>query len=343
MNSHALLLGLTAGLLAACSNPDSRADLAGGILPPPLALEGTAFEAADNTPLEVVAPLELPGLRHVYHLSGQIITGAEPADPEALRHIARLGVQTILSVDGKIPDVETAEALGMRYVHVPIQYVGMTDDELMKIAKTFRELEGPFYVHCFHGKHRGPAAGAVGRVVLDGVPRDRAIAEMRQWCTTSSKYEGLYSTVAMTDMPTPAETAAYEFDFTSQDRPDGVRAAMVSLTRNWDNIKLLHERDFAVDPEHPDVDPLQEVTQLYQHLDSMTHLPESNDWNPDYRTWFDESYTASERLMRALSETSMADAEGDTPLAADSLATANAAFGVLSANCTACHDVYRNN
>lgn len=195
-------------------------------------------------------------------------------------------------------------------------------------------------VHCFHGKHRGPA---VGRVVLDGVPRDRAIAEMRQWCTTSSKYEGLYSTVAMADMPTPAETAAYEFNFTSQDRPGGVRAAMVALTRNWDNIKLVAKHGFAVDPEHPDVDPLQEVTQLYQHLDSMAQLPESTDWNADYRTWFDESYAESERLMRALTKTSMADAEGDNPLAAERLADADDAFQALSANCTACHDVYRNN
>ena len=63
--------------------------------------------------------------------------------------------------------------------------------------KTFRELDGPFYVHCFHGKHRGPAAAAaLGRIAVDGVPREQAIAEMRQWCGTSEKYEGLYRTIA---------------------------------------------------------------------------------------------------------------------------------------------------
>ena len=48
---------------------------------------------------------------------------------------------------------------------------GINEDEIAMIAKTFREVEGPFYVHCYHGKHRGPAAAAIGRVALDGLGR----------------------------------------------------------------------------------------------------------------------------------------------------------------------------
>ena len=46
-----------------------------------------------------------------------------------MKRLADMGVKTILSVDGKTPDVEAAKKLGMRYVHVPIQYRGITESE----------------------------------------------------------------------------------------------------------------------------------------------------------------------------------------------------------------------
>ena len=124
---------------------------------------------------------------------------------------------------------------------MPIQYKGITEDQILQIAKTFRELEAPFYVHCFHGKHRGPAAAAIGSVALDGLDRDTAIAEMRQWCSTAQKYEGLYATVATADIPTADETAAFEFDFTSSHQFTGMRDAMITLTRSWDEVKLIRK------------------------------------------------------------------------------------------------------
>ena len=45
-----------------------------------------------------------------------------------MRLIADMGVKTILSVDGKIPDAEEAAKYGIRYVHVPIRYGGITND-----------------------------------------------------------------------------------------------------------------------------------------------------------------------------------------------------------------------
>ena len=150
-----------------------------------------------------------------------------------------MGVKTILSVDGKPPDAETAAKLGMKYVHVPIQYKTITPEETAEIAKTFRELEGPFYVHCYHGKHRGPAAAAVGRVVLDGASREQAIAEMRQWCGTSQKYEGLYRVIATGDLPAEAETRKLAWSFPARHSAGGLKGMMVEGSRAFDNLKDL--------------------------------------------------------------------------------------------------------
>lgn len=337
MNKTSLLLLV---LLGCSTAPESRDSVTSSSAPrpaDPLPLGGSAYEAAGEVGLPEVPPSEQPGLHNVYKLSDNIISGAEPADEEALATIASWGVETILSVDGKVPDHETAEELGMRYVHVPIQYSGIERDELLKIAKTFRELEPPFYVHCYHGKHRGPAGAAVGRVVLDGVPRDRAIAEMRQWCATASKYEGLYSTIATADLPADEETASFDFDFSPAHSFEGLRGAMVQMARKWDLLEAAERRDWAPDPDHPDVDVLQEATQLHQVYEATSNLEEIRAYPDDFRAWLEDGRSGAEALVRALEERSMA-----AQPATEALAAADTAYTRLAESCADCHTGYRN-
>jgi protein tyrosine phosphatase (PTP) superfamily phosphohydrolase (DUF442 family) len=342
MTNHLLilcgLLGLTA--VAACAgDAPKRAQVSDPAVPPPLQLSTTAYQAAAVIELPAVAPTELPGLHHVYRLSDQIISGAEPVGVESFEELRAMGVKTILSVDGKVPDHEKAAEYGLRYVHVPIQYSGITDDELAKISKTFRELDGPFYVHCFHGKHRGPAAAAVGRVVLDGVPRDQAIAEMRQWCATSSKYEGLYKTVAVAHIPSTAQTKTYEFEFEPAHQFTGMRSGMIAMPRTWDKIKELKKNDWRVDPEHPDIVPLQEAMQLHQLYTSLSQLDEMKSYADDFRRWMEQGRAGSERLQRALSNCSQ---EEDSFAAGDWRAEALEAYEAIADSCSSCHAVYRD-
>jgi protein tyrosine phosphatase (PTP) superfamily phosphohydrolase (DUF442 family) len=333
------LLFLALFPLACTTEPAPRSSLGEvrGEVSPPLALEGSAYEAAARVSLPEIPPGEYAGLHNVFALSDSIISGDEPADRGALERIASWGVKTILSVDGKAPDADTAEQLGMRYVHVPIQYKGIERDELLKIAKTFRELEGPFYVHCFHGKHRGPAAAAMGRVVVDGVPRDRAIAEMRQWCATSSKYEGLYDAVARADIPTPAETAAFDYGFDPEHSFEGLRAGMVLMARAFDGVKLADKSDWLVDPDHPDIDPLQQATQLSQLFELVAHQDQMASWQDDYRDWMEQGRAGAEQLVGALSNSSQDRvSEESWRLAAED------AYALVAESCASCHSTYRN-
>ncbi len=301
---------------------------------PALPLDGTAYDAALKVTLPPESPQESAGLHNVFRLSPSIISGSEPDGPEALIELESLGVRTILSVDGKVPDAEAAAQLGMRYVHIPIQYKGMTQAELAKISKTFRELEGPFYVHCFHGKHRGPAAAAVGRIVLDGVGRETAIAEMRQYCGTASKYEGLYRDIATADIPTAEATRALEFDFPAQELPEGIVGLMVPISRANDNLDALDERAFSPDPEHPDVDARNEAEKLLQSFAAALRLEEVEQGAADYRGWFQAAHDDTAQLLLALERAR----QGEAGAAAD----ASKSWAAVKASCTDCHKAYRD-
>jgi protein tyrosine phosphatase (PTP) superfamily phosphohydrolase (DUF442 family) len=297
-------------------------------------LSGTAFDAAASRKLPETPPQEPHGLHNVYRLSDRIISGSEPHGEEALKAIAAMGAKTVVSVDGAMPDVETAKKYGLRYVHIPIQYSGITEDEVRRLSKTFLDLPGPFYVHCFHGKHRGPAAAAVGRVVLDKASRETAIAEMRQWCGTSAKYEGLYRTIATGAMPTDLELKRMKYDFPSTYRFVGFRHSMISISRPYDDLEALAKRKWELDPEHPDVDPGNAAKKLSQAFEESAALEEVAKKPADFRGWLADSVEASKRLRDALARR----ARGEAGAAKD----ADAAFAVLKQRCDACHKPYRN-
>jgi protein tyrosine phosphatase (PTP) superfamily phosphohydrolase (DUF442 family) len=319
---------LALALLAAC------ADRGVGRLEataPPLDLSGTAYELAGSLELPETTPLDDTGLHHVFRLSDSIVSGAEPDGEEALAAIAAMGVKTILSVDGKAPDAATAERHGLRYVHVPIQYRGMSKDELLSIAKTFRELPGPFYVHCFHGQHRGPAAAAVGRLVLDGAPRDQAVAEMRQYCGTSPKYEGLYRLIAAEAMPTAAQTEAFAFAFPATHEPTGMRQLMVGMARAFDNVKAMATNDWTPPVEHPDIDPANEGAILAGLIERGRELPEFASGDAELVELLERSLTDTHAFRAAVQAAPASDWSG-----------ADQAFAALKASCNACHAAYRN-
>jgi len=313
------------------TNPSGGSD---GIAAP---LEGCSnpYDAAAKLELSEGKPaVDATNLHNVYRLSANILTGGEPLDQAALKTVADMGVKTILSVDGKLPDQETAKKLGMRYVHVPVRYTGMTREQLLQIAKTFRELDGPFYVHCFHGKHRGPAGAAVGRLIVDGASREQALAEMRQWCGTSGKYTGLYKLIASGAMPAAAETAAYKWEFPAAHPISGVRHAMVGLTRHFDNLRDFGKRGFAADPEHPDLDPLNEAEKFAGLMKNVGHMDESKARPDDYREWMATSIEESRALVEFLKDAKAGD-ESVIP-------AAKKAVRVLLQDCKSCHAIYRN-
>lgn len=310
-------------------------------LPPPVAHDGPAAELALATKLPEAAPETLPGLENVFHLSESIISGGEPMGEQAFDQLQAMGVRTLICVDGKVPDAEAAAERGMTYVHVPLQYSGISDEQLLDLAKTFREQEAPFYVHCFHGQHRGPAAAAVGRLILDGAPRETAVAEMAQWCGTSPKYAGLFETIARAELPDSDDSADHDFDFPPAHAMEGVRGSMVDIPRSWDPMKISAQAGWAVDPDHPDVDPLREAEILAGLFEQFADLDETRAQPEEFRRWAEVSRADSAELAELLAA-ARKGRPAHEPLGQAERIAADELLASIDAACDACHVAYRN-
>src|SRR5688572_6273410 len=100
----------------------------------------------DPLPQAAIAPPKLPsraegttaGLENVWHLSEKLYSGSTPSGEQGFRSLAVLGIKTIISVDGSSPNVTVAERLGMRYIHLPVTYGGISRDRIMQVAKAIQ-------------------------------------------------------------------------------------------------------------------------------------------------------------------------------------------------------------
>jgi protein tyrosine phosphatase (PTP) superfamily phosphohydrolase (DUF442 family) len=151
-----------------------------------------------------VEPLQpLPGIENPFQVTETLYSGGVPEGPEAFAALAKLGVKTVVSVDGMRPNVELARQHGLRYVHIPLPYSGVSEDAALQLTRVMRELEGPVFVHCHHGKHRGPAAAAICALGNGSLKREQVLQYMQQ-AGTGQNYRGLWLSVQNFESP-PAD------------------------------------------------------------------------------------------------------------------------------------------
>lgn len=246
------------------------AALGGGLAAdqPPTALPSSTRAPASTldagaAPAGTVWPrrLELPGIPNPIQVNERVISGGLPHGEEAFAALARLGVKTILSVDGARPDVELARKYGLRYVHLPHGYDGIPQQRLLDLAKAIRELPGPIYIHCHHGKHRSPAAAAAGCVAAGLIPKQVAVAVL-ETAGTSPHYRGLFQAVHQAE-PLPVEQVArHQAKFPEIAAVPPLAAAMVDIDEIFERLKLLAAHGWNRVPDQPDLDSAHEALLL---------------------------------------------------------------------------------
>lgn len=157
-------------------------------------LVGSGSAPAGSRISFLLAPRTSGELENVWQVSPRIISGSEPVGEAALGELVRWQVSTVVSVDGQSPNIELAKKFGLRYVHIPIGYGGIPPAACATLTRVARETEGTIYVHCHHGKHRGPAAAALLCRADDGRTGTEALQILLR-AGTSKEYAGLWRDV----------------------------------------------------------------------------------------------------------------------------------------------------
>ncbi len=142
----------------------------------------------------------------MFQVTPRFYSGGQPEGDEAFAALAKKGVKTLVSVDGATPDVAAAKRHGLRYIHIPYGYGGIPRNAELALARAAKECEGPIYVHCHHGKHRGPAGMAIMCQATGAATAQQSHDYLVQ-AGTAAKYAGLYDNVANYKPPQADEVA----------------------------------------------------------------------------------------------------------------------------------------
>ena len=286
---------------------------------------GTYEGHGDKLLLDKPAAEQFPHLHNLLQLTERIYSGGEPEDDQAFQELAKLGVRTIVSVDGARPDIALADKYGLRYVHIPIGYDGVPVEAGLQFASLVKNAAGPFYIHCHHGKHRGPAGAAVA-CIADGAADGKTALTVLEKAGTSKDYAGLWRDV---ESYTRASEGADLPELVPVAEVGSLVAAMAQIDRASDNLKLCAAADWKTPAEHPDVAPAQQALLLKEGFrETVRQLAESNDYDEQFLAWMKEAEEVTTKLEAALQAS-------DKEVVAD-------AFSNIQDQCKQCHNKYRN-
>ena len=275
------------------------------------------------------APVMDRRLENAHVVTTKVIAGAQPEGDEAFAALRGLGVKTIISVDGSAPDVETARKFGLRYVHLPITYATVTEEQGKAIAKAIDEMPGPVYVHCHHGKHRSAAAVAVA-CVFDGSLKPEQAESVLATFGTGEEYKGLWKAAREARPLDPREIRDMNIRFVETAKIPKVAEAMVLMDGQLDHLKAIQKAGWRTPADHRDLDPPHEALQLQEHLREIGRGQMTRERPEDFRRRLGEA----ERGSVALRELLLAK-----PIDAQA---ADAAMKVVGSSCLNCHKAYRD-
>jgi protein tyrosine phosphatase (PTP) superfamily phosphohydrolase (DUF442 family) len=275
--------------------------------------------------------LQVRGVPNAFRLGPRLYSGAEPEGDAAFAALAGLGLRTIISVDGAKPNLDAAKKHGLRYVHIPVGYDGITKSESVRLVHAIRSLPGPVFVHCHHGKHRGPTAAAICAIVLENWNRDRAI-DWLNVAGTSPEYPGLFSSVREFKVPSERELSTIVAAPPERAEIPAFVEAMVQLDKHWDEMKAVEATGFKPPPSHPDLVPSRVALQVVEDFRELLRLGETKA----------KGETILELLRNCEQKATALHAELKARVVEEPEAALTSAFRAVEKGCADCHRRYRN-
>lgn len=293
----------------------------------------TACHPRPGPPSPVLVPAgskataaSLPGIENGRRIGPRLWSGGEPSGDAAFAALAAQGVRVVVSVDGAKPNLDAALRHGLRYVHVPIGYEGVPRAAAEELAALALEGEGGVFVHCHHGRHRGPTAAAI--MAMASGAWDGPTANAWQLAAgTSPEYAGLYRSVRDFAMPKPGALRWAARRLQSYRPPKGLVASMVAADHHAEALDAMQRHGWKPAASRPDETPSQAARLLREQFTESIRLGHGPG-APEFRgamARFEKGVEAMEGMLRA----------GD-------MAPATAAWQALREDCRSCHRAWRD-
>lgn len=303
-----------------------------------LASISTAQEVPKRYPSKVITE----HLLNCIQVTENVYSGAVPEGQLAFEELKKLGIKTVVSVDGMKPNVELAAACGLKYVHLPHGYDGISSQRLQEIAKALLELPKPVYVHCHHGKHRSPAATASACIMLSWIDREAGL-KVLSIAGTNPNFRGLVQTVEESKPADPSALKRLTVEFKAVSEIAPLTEQMVVMDELFEKIGKGIEQ-YTVPNANPNTKPNVEAkpkddkfeqdrlkladTALLLTESYIELLRTTNDSKAEYLQLLEHGRNLSEQLETTLRR---------KPL------QAKQSWTQLKENCTRCHQKFRDN
>lgn len=287
-----------------------------------------------QAPRPAIAKVESNNLPNLIKVNSLVFSGGLPEGDQAFKSLSELGVRTIISVDGAKPNVELAAKYSMQYVHLPHGYDGISVLRSKELAKALTVLDGPFYIHCHHGKHRSPAAAAVACVGLGWISSDQA-TQFLKLAGTDVKYKGLFRSVENARPITKSVLAELDVKFVSVAELPAMAQSMVEIEELFERLKTAESSSNSVSHGNKDESTSlhQTAVLLNEHFRELMRMQDRRCELDSFKTTCQASEQAAARIEQLLS---------DGELAQSSQAAMAEQLRLIENNCKACHQEVRN-
>jgi protein tyrosine phosphatase (PTP) superfamily phosphohydrolase (DUF442 family) len=279
--------------------------------------------------------LNLAHLPNAMQVHSKVISGGLPSGEEGFRQLASLNIKTVISVDGTKPDLALARKFGMRYVHLPHSYDGISADRIAHLAKAVRDLDGPIYIHCHHGKHRSPAAAAAACVAAGFIPSINAKAVLITGGTSES-YRGLFQSVETARRIDDDTLTQLIVEFPDVAEIPQMAESMVQIEHIHDRLKLMTQERWNTLNIAARKDVVHDALLLKEQFTELLRMPEVMTGADDWKQEFEDARIASESLESQLRALKL------NATSSELFRETNGALQLVANGCIACHQKFRD-
>ena len=254
-----------------------------------------------------------------HEVSASIRTGNTPRVESDFETLQKLGIKTIVSVDGARPNADLANRYGLRYVHLPVGYGQIPRNRIVEICQ-LSKTDKIIFVHCHLGKNRGPACAVAAAVALGELQREVA-PRVLQNCGLDEHYAQLLDSALNAEPITDAEMSRDTFHFSEYVEPPSLVRRMLEMERLLDELEKRASQ--------PPGDPTQFSSLsllLLEEFKELKRLPEADAFSPELRSITQQ--------IRELSSTIEQTSDQPTERMADQLLS-------IRRSCQSCHQSHR--